>query len=79
MMKRRALVLTTESARHPFRQSLPPHVFDTGALDAKAEDAGETTEIKAETVLTWAPDWRDAKFFFQSFIAFFTVAYSFVL
>ncbi len=26
-MKRRALVLTTESARHPFRQSLPPHVF----------------------------------------------------
>lgn len=26
-MRRRALVLTTESARHPFRQSLPPHVF----------------------------------------------------
>ncbi len=26
-MKRRALVLTTESARHPFRRSLPPHVF----------------------------------------------------
>jgi len=26
-MKRRALVLTTESARHPFRQTLPPHVF----------------------------------------------------
>jgi hypothetical protein len=26
-MKRRSLVLTTESARHPFRQTLPPHVF----------------------------------------------------
>lgn len=29
---RRALVLTSEGARHPFRQSLPPHVctpFDT--------------------------------------------------
>jgi hypothetical protein len=26
-MKRRALVLTSESARHPFRQSLPPHVL----------------------------------------------------
>jgi len=26
-MKRRNLVLTTESARHPFRASLPPHVF----------------------------------------------------
>lgn len=25
--KRRSLVLTTESARHPFRRSLPPHVF----------------------------------------------------
>ena len=24
--KRRALVLTDESARHPFRMSLPPHV-----------------------------------------------------
>ena len=24
---RRALVLTAESARHPFRASLPPHVY----------------------------------------------------
>ena len=24
---RRALVLSTESARHPFRASLPPHVY----------------------------------------------------
>ncbi len=29
MTKRRALVLTTESARHWFRMSLPPHVFYT--------------------------------------------------
>ena len=27
LLMRRALVLTTESARHPFRASLPPHVF----------------------------------------------------
>ncbi|TNF05071.1 MAG: hypothetical protein EP321_04935 [Sphingomonadales bacterium] len=26
-MKRRALVLTTESARHPFRRMLPQHVL----------------------------------------------------
>ena len=26
-MKRRALVLTSEAARHPFRQTLPPHVL----------------------------------------------------
>lgn len=25
---RRSLVLTTESARHPFRASLPPHVLE---------------------------------------------------
>jgi hypothetical protein len=27
MMKRRSLVLTSDFARHPFRSSLPPHVF----------------------------------------------------
>ena len=27
---KRALVLTTESARHPFRQTLPPHVYKVG-------------------------------------------------
>jgi hypothetical protein len=26
-MKRRTLVLTNEAARHPFRQTLPPHVL----------------------------------------------------
>ena len=29
---RRSLVLTSESARHPFRASLPPHVLATRAL-----------------------------------------------
>ena len=42
LVMRRSLVLTTESARHPFRVSLPPHVL---ALDGPplrrllAEDA----------------------------------------
>jgi hypothetical protein len=27
LQSRRALVLTTEGARHPFRRSLPPRVF----------------------------------------------------
>jgi len=27
LTNRRALVLTSEGARHPFRRSLPPHVF----------------------------------------------------
>ena len=33
--KRRSLVLTTESAGHPFRRSLPPHVC--GDVAATAE------------------------------------------
>ena len=33
-MRTRPLVLTTESARHPFRQSLPRHVFRV--MDATA-------------------------------------------
>ncbi|VWX46399.1 hypothetical protein [Novosphingobium sp. 9U] len=36
---RRALVLTTEQARHPFRQSLPPHVFRP--YPDEPEEAGE--------------------------------------
>lgn len=36
-MKRR-LVLTTESARHPFRRSLPPALFAVGKKDKRAAD-----------------------------------------
>jgi hypothetical protein len=39
---RRSLVLTTESARHPFRASLPPHVLTPDAVPMHrllAEDA----------------------------------------
>lgn len=36
-MKRR-LVLTTESARHPFRQSLPPSVFAVGRKEKRTDD-----------------------------------------
>ena len=40
--RRRSLVLTDESARHPFRASLPPHV--TGELhDIPAEDLWRLT------------------------------------
>lgn len=70
-MKRRALVLTNESARHPFRQSLPPHVFDIAPLEAEPENEVE--------IATWEPGWRDSKFFFQSFAAFFVMAYAFIL
>lgn len=63
-MLKRNLVLTTESARHPFRQSLPPHVLrdkPAKAAPARAEDDS---------------DW---KLFALSFCAFFTAFYTFIL
>jgi hypothetical protein len=33
-MNRRALVLGDETARHPFRQSLPPHIRESALADA---------------------------------------------
>lgn len=33
--KRRALVLVDESARHPFRQSLPPHIRKQGVATGR--------------------------------------------
>lgn len=38
-MLKRPLVLTTESARHPFRQRLPRHVLQTkGAAQGTSDD-----------------------------------------
>ncbi|MDV5822250.1 hypothetical protein [Sphingobium naphthae] len=64
-MRTRPLVLTTESARHPFRQRLPAHVLrvsdDKGASGRKPVD-----------------DDKDWKLFALSFCAFFTAFYSFI-
>ncbi len=64
-MRTRALVLTSESARHPFRRRLPQHVLRTEALAAG---------IAPPT----ADDDRDWKLFLLSFGAFFTAFYSFI-
>ena len=64
-MKRR-FVLTHEEARHPFRQSLPRHVF-------RVAPEGAPQPHKA------AEDDEDWKLFVLSFAAFFTVAYSFIV
>ena len=62
-MRTRPLVLTTESARHPFRQRLPAHVLrvDEGSPAKKTVD-----------------DDQDWKLFALSFCAFFTAFYSFI-
>lgn len=51
---RRSLVLTEEAARHPFRASLPPHVFDT----------------RIEARVPWRETlWQDARGFAQAYCA----------
>ncbi len=62
MRKRRALVLTTESARHPFRASLPPHVFVMPRHDPAPTRSDD----------------HDWKLFGLSFVAFFTAFYTFI-
>lgn len=64
-MRTRPLVLTTESARHPFRQRLPAHVLRVA--DEKAERKRRVTD-----------DDSDWKLFALSFCAFFTAFYSFI-
>ncbi len=63
-MRNRALALTTESARHPFRRSLPRHVLQPADVKGKAADP--------------ASDDSDWKLFVLSFSAFFTAFYSFI-
>lgn len=62
---RRALVLTNEAARHPFRQRAPRHIFTE-----KAHAVRPAREASADD--------QDWKLFLLSFAAFFTVAYSFI-
>jgi len=51
---RRSLVLTDESARHPFRASLPPHI----------------REYRVEARVPWREQlWRDARGFMQTYCA----------
>ncbi|WP_395394353.1 hypothetical protein WBP07_03770 [Novosphingobium sp. BL-8A] len=54
-MKRRALVLTSEAAGHPFRRSLPPHVA-TARFPADVE-AADNAEARRAWRLNGS-DWR---------------------
>ncbi len=65
---RRALVLTSEQCRHPFRQSLPPHVLRVAAADQAAARSPRVAQS----------DDSDWKLFCLSFVAFFTLAYGFI-
>ncbi|MCI4589801.1 hypothetical protein MOK15_06820 [Sphingobium sp. BYY-5] len=62
-MRIRPLVLTTESARHPFRQRLPAHVLRSAVRPGKKRSVDDD---------------KDWKLFALSFGAFFTAFYSFI-
>jgi hypothetical protein len=62
---RRTLVLTSESARHPFRQRLPRHVLRPVVAEAGRDRAPPSDD-------------NDWKLFMLSFGAFFTAFYSFI-
>ena len=64
-MLTRPLVLTTESARHPFRQRLPRHVL-------KVAEGTSGRPARPDS------DDSDWKLFLLSFGAFFTAFYSFI-
>jgi hypothetical protein len=66
VMRSRPLVLTSESARHPFRQRLPRHVL---RVVEPAPAARERPPVSDDN------DW---KLFVLSFGAFFTAFYSFI-
>jgi hypothetical protein len=63
---RRYLVLTEESARHPFRASLPPHVL--AAHSDEAEQAARS----------WRPSRRDWRDFFGTWCAGFAAVTMFI-
>lgn len=58
--------MTHEEARHPFRKGLPRHVFAIAA------------EEEVRPVREAPSDDQDWKLFMLSFVAFFTVAYTFI-
>jgi hypothetical protein len=72
-MKRRYLVLGDESARHPFRQSLPPHV--TGGRSVACRPVAEKTEKRFALPRFSMQDWRD---FLMAYCACFMAVSAFI-
>lgn len=68
---RRALVLTTESARHPFRSALPPHVW--------AECEAEEVERKVPWRLRLGLTQDDLRGFFAAYSACLVAAITFIV
>lgn len=71
-MARRALVLTQESAGHPFRRSLPPHVFtEPLGVDVEAEENAQAAE-------RWRMSGGDWRSFLSAYCASFVAVMIFI-
>lgn len=71
--KRRALVLTQEISGHPFRRSLPAHVFKV-----QCDDAGEA-DANALAAKAWKLSGGDWRQFLTAYCAAFVVIFTFIL
>lgn len=67
-IKRRALVLTDEAARHPFLRSLPAHV--------RASAVGEPASPRS--LRNWSVEGRDWRDFFLTYCAAFVAVTAFI-
>lgn len=71
-MKRRALALTQESAGHPFRRSLPQHVFTQPlGVDLEAEE-------NARAAIRWRMSGGDWRSFLTAYCASFVAMIVFI-
>lgn len=69
---RRALVLSQESAGHPFRRSLPPHVFtEPLGIDVEAEE-------NAQAARNWRLNGGDWRSFLTAYCASFVAVMIFI-
>ncbi len=90
---RRSLVLTNETARHPFRASLPTHVFEVveepspqhepevrAAMNARGETVDQTVDVFEEAAREW---WRltrsDVRGFVSTYLAVFLAVLVFII
>ncbi len=72
MLMKRALVLTSEGAGHPFRRTLKPHI-----LRVPVADMVPPTAEQIRTQKNWLRQ-EDTHLFAISFAAFFTAIYAFI-
>lgn len=78
--KRRALVLTNESARHPFRASLPPHVTAVAKpRDPQIVRTEHGRDESAQGQMLWRLTRDDVRGFATTYFAVFAAVLAFIL